>query len=193
MVCKQSQQWQQYVVWLPEWLWTYLLAHRRDLLLTLRYMGSFNGNFKTCGCVKPTCVGMSKHCHIPVIDIEHSLLSPTEEEMFFTLNGAKGDLRAVPPHHQSNCLCTRNTYCLGTHKSAWPQFPNAAPILPDLFWLSQWIQTSNLCDYFVAVVVVVVEEFSSKIIIKRIYLLGKGMACLNMFTVPLWYTSHLIS
>lgn len=39
---------------------------------------------------------------------------------------------------------------------------NTVPIFPDLFGLSQWIQTSNLCKYFV-----VVEVFLAQIIVLK--------------------------
>lgn len=139
MVCKRSQQWQQYVVCLPEWLWTCLLSHWGDLVLRLKYMGGFNGSSKTRGCVKPMCAGMWKHHHISIMAIEHWLLSSTEEETFLTLSKELNNrsltefqsVRVTGPLYQEAAVTWELMRCLATGT----QFtvPSTVPMFPNLF------------------------------------------------------------
>lgn len=190
MVCKQSQQWQQYVVCLPEWLWTYLLTHRGDLQLWLRYMSGFNGSSETCGCVKSMCWHIKAlpyiyngHWVFTPITYRRGHISPTQWR-------TEGQVLYGVPEHLSNSASLQGASCfLGTQENAWPQVPNMLfpTLCPDLFGLFQWIQTSNLCKYCV-----VVEVSLSQIIVKK----KKNPSCwkwLHDATSLLWYSYMLIA
>lgn len=102
------------------------------------------------------------------MDIEYSLLSPTEKETFLTLSEDLKTRSFVGFQSVSVTLplYKKPTVTWVSHENAWPQVPNTLfPTLcpyPDLFGLSQWIQTSNLCKYFV-----VVEVSLAQIIVKK--------------------------
>lgn len=153
MVCKQSQQWQQYVVSLPEWLWTCLLSHQGDLVLRFKIYGWFNGGSKTRDCAKPMCAGIWRHHHISIMAIEHCLLPSTEGETFLTLNKELKNrslmgfqsIRATGTLHQEAAVTWELRRCMASGtQSAVPSTVSSFPNLSDPLSASRLHSFANI-------------------------------------------------